>query len=547
MLKKNKSILIILIISVIFCLDLFIKGGRPSTFDGPTHLTNIAQFADALQRGDFPVRWMDGFANYGMPMPIIVQQTTAYLGALVTLIFHNVVFAYNVVVFIGAFLSLYFLFTFLRIHFSENASLLAVILFNFAPYRIINVYVRGALPEFFAHVFFPLVFMGLYYWIEKRSGKGLLYLLVGLVGILLTHPFTLVIGSFLFVPYGIWLLFEKKQNPFELRFLMPIIITTLLSFGLAAYYILPLLSEIKYFYYGQSGAGLKPDQFLTPLNYIGDYWFYFTKNDIDVRGHIIHLGLMELGIILGGFVLLFMQKKKRYSIIWVFVSLIALVFFTSRYANPLYEKISFLGGIQYNWRMFASIVYISPFIAAFIYDVLKKDVIIYIVVLLIIVTRIPQLYGKNFLIEPQSKYYFTLENMHGVVLNTIWTGKTEDYPVKQVKGEIIEGKGTIVAREESNSWRKYEVDAQTELRMIDNTFYFPGWKVFIDGRSTEIQFQDMNYRGVITYAVPQGKHSILVMFTNTKIRILANVISIFSLGILLLTILLRKKLFRHSS
>ncbi len=542
--------MIILIISVLFCLDLFIRAGRPSTFDGPTHLTNIAQFTKALRSGDFPVRWMDGFANYGMPMAVIVQQTTAYLGAFFTLIFNNVILSYNLVIFIGTFLSLYFLYKFLRLHFSENASLLAVILFNFAPYRIINVYIRGALPEFFSHVFFPLVFMGLYYWIYKRKNKGLCFLLVGLVGILLTHPFTLIIGSFLFAPYTIWLLWEKKQNPFKARFIIPLILVALLSFGVTAYYILPLFSEIKFFYYGQSGAGFRPDQYLTYVNYVSDSWFYFTKNDIDVRGHVIQLGVLELVLTGIGFLIWLLKKRKPSFMGWVFVSFMLLVFLTFSYANPLYKAISLLGGIQYNWRMFASIVFIAPFVVAFIYDSVRSKLFFYGIILLVVVLRFPQIYGKNYLQESQQAYYWTKVNLHGNILNTVWTGPTEDYPIKRVKGEIISGTGKIIKRTEQNSRRIYTIQTTTDVRMVDNTFYFPGWKVYVDGKSTPIEFQDMNYRGVITYMVPSGTHTVLVKFEETKIRLLGDILSLLSIIIIIIIgiiIFKRKSSLHHPS
>jgi len=118
--------------------------------------------------------------------------------------------------------------------------------------------------------------------------------------------------------------------------------------------------------------------------------------------------------------------------------------------------------------------------------------------------------------------------------------------VKKVKGEIIEGKGRIEKRLERNSWRTYEVIAQSpEIRLVDNTFYFPGWKVYVDKKETPIEFQDMNYRGVITYRVPEGRHTVEVKFTNTKIRLLANSISIFSIGVFGLLVLFRKRLFHH--
>ena len=105
----------------------------------------------------------------------------------------------------------------------------------------------------------------------------------------------------------------------------------------------------------------------------------------------------------------------------------------------------------------------------------------------------------------------------------------------------------ITARNEHNSWREYIVNAATEIRLADYTFYFPGWKVFVDNTEVPIEFQDMNYRGVITYKVPQGKHSVLVKFTDTKVRFLANMISVISIGVLGLLIIFRKKLSRHPS
>jgi len=549
-LHRYQYILFILIISGIFCLDLFVRVGRPSAFDAPTHLANIAQFTSTLRDGDFPVRWFDGFANYGMPMGVIVQQTTSYLGAVFNLVFNNVVFSYNLVVFVGTFFSLLFLFKFLTLHFSKPASLLGVLLFAFAPYRIINIYVRGALPEYFAHVFFPLIFIGLLYWIKQREIKGLWFLMTGVVGILLTHPFTIVIGSFLFIPYALYLLLEKKRSLKEsTQILIPFIPVILLALGLAAYYIIPLFLEIKYFYYGRSGQGLLPNQHLTLLNYVGDYWSYFTVHDIDVRGHVIHLGVFELLIAFGG-VLYWGSKDRKSRIIPALLGVLGmLIFFTTQYANGIYTSIPFLGGIQHNWRMFTSIVFIVPIIAAYIVDRTNSRVLIGIIILTVLVLRVPQLYGKNYLLESDTKHYASIENLHGNILNTIWTGPTQDYPTKEFKGEIIEGRGRIVGRIEMNSRRKYEVKADTELRLVDNTFYFPGWRVYVNGGEVPIEFQDMNYRGVITYKVPPGSHTVEVVFTNTKIRLLGNTVTLGSIALLIWILFFNKKYLspHHSS
>lgn len=537
---------ILFIIALLLCLDLFISKGRPSTFDGPTHLANIAQFHKALKSGDFPVRWMDGFGNYGMPTGIIVQQTTTYLGALLTFLTHDIFLSYNLVFLIGAFLSLYFLLDFLRLHFNEEASLLAVILFNFSPYRIINIYIRGALPEFFSHVFFPIIFIGLNKFLKQKKTNGLIYILVGFVGILLTHPFTLIVGAFIWVPYALFLIWGKDLT-FIKKNVINILLTGLFILGISAYYIIPLSLEIKYFYYG-NGSHFLPGNHLTLVNYIGDKWFYFYNNDIEVRGQVIHLGLLESIVMLFSFFyLIFSRGKDKGFLKWLWVSFIILVFFTSRFADSLYRQINLLGNIQHNWRMFTSIVFIAPLALAFLGTKIKSKVFFMLVILVIALFRFPQLYGKNYVLESQSKYYWTKLNLHGNIMNTIWTGPTQDYPVKKVKGEIIAGKGVIIKRTEQNSWRKYEIQAFTDVRLVDYTFYFPGWKVFVDKKEVPVEFQDMNYRGVITYNVPKGTHEIIVKFTDTKVRRLANLISLISIGILGILLVFRKRLFGHPS
>src|SRR3990167_5942114 len=99
---------LIFIISLILVLDLLINVGAPATFDGPTHLTNIALFYDSIIRGNWHVTWTDGFANYGMPLGLMAQQTTSYLGAIINLFANDIVLSYNLVLLIGTFMSTLF-------------------------------------------------------------------------------------------------------------------------------------------------------------------------------------------------------------------------------------------------------------------------------------------------------------------------------------------------------------------------------------------------------------------------------------------------------
>ena len=85
------------------------------------------------------------------------------------------------------------------------------------------------------------------------------------------------------------------------------------------------------------------------------------------------------------------------------------------------------------------------------------------------------------------------------------------------------------------------------------TFVFPGWEVYLDG--SKISYQANNDLKLITVNVPRGDHFMRAQFTDTPLRKVANLMSLFGLlifGFLEIAILrktinkleLRKKIWR---
>lgn len=541
-------ILLILIISIILVFELFFNKGQSQNMDGTVHITTIAQFFQAMKQGDIKITWADGFANYGMPIPIFAHQIPSYLGAIINFVTNNAITSFNIVNFIGTFLSLLFFYIFLRLYFNPLYSFLGVFLFNLAPYRILNVYIRGAIPEYFASLFLPLILISIYYIVKKRKYSYAFLLSLSITGLVLTHPMILVVYSFIIFPYLFYYLFLEKKN--KLKLLIYCAGSMIFGLFLASYYLIPLFREIKYFYYGQTKNQLEPNQTLGLINYISPNWYYFFKNDILCRGHFVKSGVIEfIGVLIGILILIYRflikkRKPKDFLFIGSILLSIVLIFLTTKYSDFLYKNISILGNIQFPWRMMSSFIFLPPILFAYYFKKINKPVLAIVFILLIAFIRFPQLYGKNYTLHSQNYYYFTSINLHATEMNTIWTGETDDYPIKENKGEIIEGDGKILQRVEKNSWRKYKVKANTDIRMVDNTFYFPGWKVYIDGKDTEIEFQDMNYRGTITYRVPKGEHEVYLKFTETKVRKFGNILSILSLIFFLFVYIFRKKLFK---
>lgn len=545
------SYVLLFIVSAFLVFDLFSSDGLSATFDGRMHATMIAQFTDAFRDGEVRVTWSDGFGNYGMPMALINHQIIGYGGGLINLFFDNVVLSTNILLLLGAFFSAVLFYTFLRIYFTTQSSFLGAFFFSFSSYRIFNLYVRGAYPEFLASIFLPLVLIGLHSFIVNKNRFALILIAISIAGIILTHPFTLIIYSFIFIPYLIYLLHSVTGK------VKPLFLVAM-SFGigvmLSGYYFIPLLLETKYFYYGQTSNHLILDQFLSFQNYFNERWFYFFNDNPFVRGNYLNFGFIEsIILLLGvGVVLYHTYIKKLKNIGIVVFALVSggfLVFFTTSLSEILYNVVPTLSNIQYPWRMLSGLIFISPIILAFTVDLLSKNlkvVVILLILFCVAFLRFPQLYGKNFTKYPEDYYYKTDDNVAAVVLNPIWTGVSEDYPVRSEQAAIIEGEGRITEESIKNSSRRYSVESNESLRLVDYTFYFPGWNVLIDETATEIEYQDPAFRGVITYRVPPGKHVVDVLFTDTKIRLLGLLVS--GGGVVLLTFGLlfmkyKKKLF----
>lgn len=514
-------------------------------------MSNIAQYYTALKDGDFPVRWLDKMANYGMPIPLFSQQTFAYLGASFMFILHNTLLSYNISIFLFALLGCISLYVFLREHVDAWSSLVGTFLFCFAPYRIINIYIRGAAPEFAASVFLPLILLSLKRWITDKKFNYFYLFVLSFTFLFLTHPISAISFSFIIGAYYLFVIWPEKK---KIQTIVFTVFGGLLSLGIASFYLIPLMLEFKYLYYGLGSSVFLPNSYLELTNLLYPGWYYFYNSDILTRGHYLHLGVIEILIFLGGLLYLLWQRmnnKKIHVLIPIlYIIFLVYIILITKLGTPVFYLIKPLGNIQHQWRLLSAMLFIPPLIIAFLINKLNqkcKKLLGALIIFLIVVFRFPQIYGKNFLQTKEDIYFSSKDNLYAQVMNTIWTGPTQNYPVKKVKGEIIEGKGSIVQRNEHNSWRRYEINATTPLRLVDNTFYFPGWKVYIDNKETPIEFQDMNYRGVITYRVTSGKHSIFVIFTDTKIRLFANSVSIFSIGVFGLLLYFRKKLSRHST
>lgn len=175
--------------------------------DSPFLLVRVQQMASALAAGHIPARWMPD-ASYGLGYPFWnYYAPLAYLFAgLVAILGGGVVGAIKVTqlaAFLVAAAGAYRLAD--ELWQSHSAALVASAAYTFAPYHMVNVYVRGdALAELAAFAVFPWVLVAVDRVRVSRTADGVVALALAFAALLVSHN----ISALLFLPvllaYLVW-------------------------------------------------------------------------------------------------------------------------------------------------------------------------------------------------------------------------------------------------------------------------------------------------------------------------------------------------------
>ena len=113
---------------------------------------------------------------------------------------------------------------------------------------------------------------------------------------------------------------------------------------------------------------------------------------------------------------------------------------------------------------------------------------------------------------------------------------------------LLAGEGRVLGARLSPTYgdakHRYEFHAQVaelvpmeEARLRINTFYFPGWTLYVDGARRPIDYD--NPQGVMTLSLERGEHLVQVLFADTPVRLWSERLSLLALLLLLATPWLR--------
>jgi len=512
-----------------------------------------------LKDGQIPCRWTPDLGygygyplfNFYPPMPYMVGQIYRTLG----FSFTNSVKATAVTQII---LSAAFIYLLSSSIFGPIGGFLSAIFYTYAPYHALNIYVRGAMNEAWAAVFFPLIFYFSRKLVLEGKIKHLLGLSISFTCLLLSHnPMALTFTPILFAWVMFWF-FSQYRKPFNIfiKKKIPIILkltfSGLLSGVLAAFYTLPVIFETKYVQINTMFEGYYhfSVHFATLYElFIRSFWgdgasVWGPNDDMSFSIGYLHwiIPLLIFSFIVYQVIRNRHNLKKIDSKYWLLGLLIlmglATVFMTHNKSTFIWLLFPTIQKIQFPWRFLNHSVFLFSLsvggliliLKKFFVDKIKYLIIIVLSIILIIInishftpihygpiTDEQKFSGKAWINQVTSGIYDYLPKTARIAAQ-----RAANPYIDEIDSNVIY---QISDQKQGSDWTYFKINLNKPSKIILSHLAFPKFVVTDNNQSIDYQIEPEIGRIVINLS--SGEHQIFVKFTNTPIRTVSNYISLF--------------------
>lgn len=371
------------------------------------------------------------------------------------------------------------------------AGIVAASSYALLPYAAVNLYVRGAFAEYLAMALLPWVF---YSWTNINTRRK--QLLAGFVTtlFLLSHNLIPIITfAFLLV----WVLLNKPTK------LQSWILPVLLTVGLSAFYLLPLLFERSFVQADNIARTTNYSlHFVDPSQLWNSAWGYGGSAAGLEDGMSFKIGKIHLLLALLGTFLIFIRSKCR-ELFFVFALIISL-FMATIYSSFIWSGISFLSIVQFPWRFLVLGGFFVSVLAGYGATVLDNHKItVWLVPIIVTILLVFNLKYFN----PQSTFKENISDFTSqVYLDTL----------------------PNIIPEYAPSWLVVESTTKPSSTVLPY-LYYPTWEVILDGQKVPTYPSD----GYLAFDNPSSSTEYFVRQVHTNLENIASIISLISLIILI--------------
>jgi len=552
--KNNFLYLITLsIISLLVCWPLF-KENFITTIDGPDALLRLFSMNQFIGKGQWLVRWIPDLHGYGYLEFNFYPPFFTFVGTFLMKIGLSIIWALNLSCFIFILLSAYWMFFFVKEFWGPEGAFLSAIAYIFAPYQMVDLYLRGAYAETASFAFLPLILWAFLNLHKKLNIPYFCMASFSVAGLYLTHNCTTLIFSPIVILYILILHFPvRRQNCLSLLISWTAFI---LGAGMAAFFWIPALLEknLVHINFLLNGNLDFHNNFLSFKQLIYSPWPKKPGTPLPYEIGIIHCLLAVLAFFS------FSKNLKGQNLLmrqlsFLFAVLIIAVFLTLPFSLKIWEDISILKFIQFPSRLLVIISFIVSIFSGGVISLVppkKRLILMGFVSLAIMLANLPlcqPTYGTtkvNIKDTPPSDIFRELHTPDKGEYLPIGV-KYIRYPIPKEKLEFYKGTGLILNQStDCPVHLRFNVMALSPSILCLNVFYFPRWVIKVDDHLINI-FKD-NPFGLIFFPIDQGAHTIKADFEPTPVRLTATIISIICFSILMVLLLYKSFsffIFRH--
>ncbi len=521
-----------------------------------TQAGRVAEMARGLQDGQLPVRWSQNFGyGYGMPLFVFYAPLPYYLGALLWIAGVPMILILKILLILPTTIAVFGVYFLARRWLPVGGALLAAAAVSAAPYRAVNLFIRGAVSEMWGMAFFVIALLGLAMTYDKKRW-GWFVLMAGLAGIVLSHNLTMVLSVIPLIGFLKLIIIEdflKKPRKFskwwteKKQIVTSAIGAGLLAIGLSAFYWLPALtlkdaSQLdKYILSDYFNFRL---HFLYIRQFFTEFWRFGGSTWGPSDDITFFLGWGQLaGMALSGAIgayYLFLKRKTSWVVGFGFGAIaVACLALTLQRFMPIWEAVPFLKYIQFPWRFISvAVPVLALFSAWWTSAPLTKPVkiVLYVICFGLLAFTTRNFEPEMWLDDPEAMYSVDPVQMQGALSRTlvdyIPVGFVEplawnDFPYRPagtVGCLFEECKIETVVNTSHQLLLNVSTESDSEAVSISRS-YFPGWKAEINGEPAPVLVGE---NASMLVQIPKGQSMVGLQFGRSPEMLWGDIITIAS-------------------
>jgi hypothetical protein len=518
---------------------------HPLTFQGhetaSKEIQRMVELDTAVRALNLPIRWAPDFAKgFGSPFfnfypPLFLYSAelfhlcgTPYAGSIDFACLFFILAAA-----VGMFLAARDLWGF-------DGAMLSTAAYVLFPYRIVQLYIRGAYAEFSSGAVLPWIVWAMNAYMVTRRAKYAFLLSVFVALLTISHS---VIALF-FVPIIFCALIYQFRGISPFKNLIKGMVYLVLGVFISGYYWIPALLEGRYVRLDLMRRGYfdVSQHFVYLHQMLGNLWGFGPS----IAGPDDNLPLQIGPIWLIAFAAATIRQwsapamDRRIIRFWS-VAAIFLMFMNLSVSEFVWRLLPPLTFSQFPWRTYTILALPVAIVTGALFQTMKSNLKqLYRIPSLIVMASL-FVYSGRFIKAPN---YIDLsgENFSRAAIEANWISTTAsgEYEPKwlnqkrlekdDIKAAIVKGAGVVNIKRESAEHLQLSVSAMSPVEIRLHRAYYPGWKATGDTREIPV---DKDSEGRVTISVDQGEHEIDLKFGETAERKAADIISIAAIVLVL--------------